>query len=63
MLSGFEAVRKEAMGTMPQIVQSELEKDGDRQNFIVIARDESGMPVYTASLAYIGLRLTDKLSG
>ena len=56
-----EAVRAEAMSSLPSIAQSELETDGDRQDFVVIARNEAGKTIYSASLSYVGLKLSDEL--
>ena len=56
-LPDAEAVRKEAMAVMPEIAADAIPADGDRQNFVVVARDETGKPVYTATLSYVGLKL------
>ena len=56
-LPDVEAVRKEAMAVLPEIALNALRVDGDRQNFVVVARDQSGVPVYTATLSYVGLKL------
>lgn len=56
-LPDLDAVRKEAMAIMPEIASADIAKDGDRQNFVIVARDETGKPVYTATLSYVGLKL------
>ena len=52
------AVRQEAMAVLPEIAKSELERDGDRQAFIVVVRSDDGRAVYTSTLSYVGLALT-----
>ena len=42
---------------MPEIASDDIAKDGDRQNFVIVAREETGKPVYTATLSYVGLKL------
>lgn len=53
----FEAARREAMITLPEISRWEIPRDGDQQAFLVLVRDEAGATVYTATLTYAGLRL------
>ncbi len=53
----FEAARREAMITLPEISRWEIPRDGDQQAFMVLVRDEAGLVVYTATLTYAGLRL------
>lgn len=45
------------MRRLPAIAKDEVPKDGDRQAFLVLARDESGKAVYSAALTFAGLRL------
>lgn len=53
----FEAARREAMISLPDVARWEIPADGDRQTYTVIVRDEAGTPVYTATLTFTGLRL------
>jgi len=53
----FEAARREAMTSLPEIARFVLPKDGDTQAFTVLVRDESGVFVYTATLSFAGLIL------
>lgn len=50
-----ESIRKEAMETLPQIARDEIPKDGDRQAYAVLVRDENNVTVYTATLTFAGL--------
>ncbi len=52
-----EAVRRIAMQTLPRIASDEIPSDGDRRHFTVVARDEAGLPVYTATLSFAGVWL------
>ncbi len=52
-----EAVRRIAMQTLPRIASDEIPADGDRRHFTVVARDEEGLPVYTATLSFAGVWL------
>jgi hypothetical protein len=54
-----EAVRQEARKALPEIAKGLIPKDGDRQAFTVLVRDESNATVYTATLTYAGLWLAD----
>lgn len=53
----LEAVRKQAMRTLPDIARDEVPKDGDRRTFTCLVTDEDGQPVYSATLNYTGLWL------
>ncbi|MGU3665112.1 DUF6894 family protein [Methylobacterium sp. A49B] len=53
----FEAARKQAMASLPEVARWEIPSDGDRQAFTVLVRDEDGVLVYTATLTFAGLRL------
>jgi hypothetical protein len=55
----LEAVRREAMGSLPEIARWAIPSDGDTQAFTVLVRDEAGALVYTATLTFAGLRLID----
>ena len=50
------AVRIAAMRVLPDIARDDIPKDGDRQTFTVVARDEDGQAVYTATLTFAGLQ-------
>ncbi|MCO6050624.1 hypothetical protein NGM99_12605 [Mesorhizobium sp. RP14(2022)] len=52
-----EEVRLEAMRVLPSIAREEIPKDGDRQAFTVLVKDEAGAPVYSATLTFAGLWL------
>lgn len=56
---GFEAIRREAMHTLPNIARDEIPRDGDRQAFTVLVRDTDNLTVYTASLTFAGLWIGD----
>jgi hypothetical protein len=53
----FEAARREAMISLPEIARWIIPSDGDNQAFTVLVRDESGAVVYTATLTFAALRL------
>ncbi|RWI60228.1 MAG: hypothetical protein EOQ93_02920 [Mesorhizobium sp.] len=50
-------VRQEAMRVLPEIAIETVSRDGDHQAFTVLATDETGRPVYTATLTFAGLWL------
>lgn len=52
---GSEGIRYEAMRTLPAIARDEIPRDGDRQAFTVMVRDERNVTVYTATLTFAGL--------
>lgn len=45
-------IRKEVMQSLPAIVRDEILKDGDRQSFMVMVRDENNLVIYTATLSF-----------
>ena len=51
----LEAVRAEAMQTLPEIARDVIFKEGDRQAFTVLVRDENDATIYTATLTFAGL--------
>lgn len=53
----LDAVRMQAVRTLPDIAREEIPKDGDRRTFTVLVTDEEGHPVYSATLNYTGLWL------
>jgi hypothetical protein len=48
-----EAARKEALSVLPDIAR-DRSPDGDRRDFIVDVRDETGRVIYTATLSLVG---------
>ncbi|AWN49511.1 hypothetical protein DK419_26860 [Methylobacterium terrae] len=50
-----DAIRNEAMVVLPSIARDAIPKDGDRQAFTVLVRNESNLTVYTATLSFAGL--------
>jgi hypothetical protein len=50
-------VRKAAQKLLPAVGYEELPLDGDNRLLAVIVTDESGRPVYSATLNYAGLWL------
>lgn len=56
---GFDPIRKEAMHALPAIAKDDIPRDGDRQAFTVLVRDEKNVTVYTATLTFAGLWLGD----
>lgn len=57
---GGEAVRREAMHTLPEIAKSTIPTDGDRQAFTVSVRNDANVTVYTATLTFAGLWMDDE---
>lgn len=53
----FEAARREAMASLPEIARFTLPNDGDTRAFTVLVRNEVGVIVYTATLTFAGLAL------
>lgn len=53
----FEAARREAMVSLPEIARWIIPSDGDNQAFTVLVRDQGGAVVYTATLTFAALRL------
>ena len=58
-----DQVRLEAMRVLPAIAKDEVPKDGDRQAYTVIVKDEAGRPVYSATLTFAGLWLEQDENG
>ena len=56
---GPEAVRYEAMKTLPLLAKDTIPRDGDRQAFTVAVRNENNVTVYTATLTFAGLWMGD----
>jgi hypothetical protein len=54
-----DQIRREAMRTLPAIARDMIPKDGDRQAFTVLVRDENNLTVYTATLTFAGLWMGD----
>ncbi|WP_342167383.1 DUF6894 family protein [Methylobacterium sp. SD21] len=52
---GYDGVRFHAMHVLPTIARDEIPKNGDRQAFTVIVRDENNITHYTATLSFAGL--------
>ncbi|WP_103985147.1 hypothetical protein [Methylobacterium sp. 190mf] len=55
----FDAARREAMISLPDVARWEIPSDGDRQTYTVVVRDAAGAPIYTATLTFTGLRLSE----
>lgn len=55
--ASLDAVRLQAMRTLPDIAREEIPKDGDRRTFTVLVTDEDSKPIYSATLNYTGLWL------
>lgn len=58
-LDGAAQIRHEAMQALPAIARDEIPKDGDKQAFTVLVRDENNLTVYTATLTFAGLWMGD----
>ncbi|MER2264443.1 DUF6894 family protein [Methylobacterium oxalidis] len=56
-LSGPDEARAKARSLLPDIAREEIPKNGDQRTFTVMVRDESGHPVYSATLSFAGLQL------
>lgn len=56
-LPDLDAVRLQAIHTLPDIARDEIPKDGDRRTFTVLVTDENGHPIYSATLNFTGLWL------
>ena len=53
------AIKDEAMSTLPAIARDVIPTDGDKQAFMVLVRDENNVTVYTATLTFAGLWVSD----
>lgn len=51
----FDAVRREAKRTLPEIAREILPEDGDKHTITVRVRDEQHETVYTATLVFTGI--------
>ncbi|WP_336490266.1 DUF6894 family protein [Methylobacterium nigriterrae] len=56
-LSGPDEARQKAKRLLPDIAREDIPKDGDQRTFTVMVKDETGHPVYSATLTYAGLWL------
>ena len=48
------------MATLPEIARFLIPSDGDNQAFTVLVRDEGNSIVYTATLTFAGLKLSQE---
>lgn len=53
------AIRKDAKSLLPEIAGRAIDRDDDREGYTVIARNEAGVTVYTATLTFSGAWLTE----
>lgn len=53
----IDAACAQAMRYLPEVGRWEIPKDGDKQAFTVLVRDETNTVVYTATLTFAGVRL------
>ncbi|GJD66325.1 DUF6894 family protein [Methylobacterium frigidaeris] len=58
---GQEAIRTEAMQVLPAIARDGVPKDGNRQAFTVLVRNEDNLTVYTATMTFAGLWLGEEV--
>ena len=58
--ASMDEVREQARRALPAIAKDEIPTDGDRRFFTVVARDADGHAVYTATLAFSGMRLDER---
>lgn len=56
---GFSDIRREAMLALPEIAKDKIPKDGDKQAYTVVVRDENNITVYTGILTFAGLWMGD----
>ena len=52
-----EAARREAMIALPEMARDMLHRNGDKQGYVIMVTDESGKPVYSATLNFAGVWL------
>ncbi|MCO6052291.1 hypothetical protein NGM99_21105 [Mesorhizobium sp. RP14(2022)] len=57
LCSSLPNARMEAMKVLPSIAKDEIPRDGDRQAFTVLVRNEDGEAVYSATLTFAGIWL------
>lgn len=55
----LDKVRHEAVRSLPEIAREKMPHYGDRHLFTVLVRDEAGRSVYTATLGFAGMWLTE----
>ena len=58
--ANFEAARREAMASLPEIARFALPGDSETRAFSVLVRDEGGAVVYTAALTFAGSALNSE---
>ncbi|MDR7037054.1 MULTISPECIES: DUF6894 family protein [Methylobacterium] len=56
----LDEVRDAAIQVLPDIAREQIRADGDRRFFTVVARDEEGRAIYTATLGFAGLWLHER---
>lgn len=56
---GSEAIKDQAMRTLPEFARSAIPRSGARQAFTVLVRNERNLMVYTATMTFSGLWLCD----
>ncbi|AWN39948.1 DUF6894 family protein [Methylobacterium durans] len=56
-LAGPDEAHAKATSLLPDIAREEIPRDGDQRTFTVMVKDESGHPIYSATLTFAGLRL------
>lgn len=57
LCSSLPKARMEAMKALPSIANDEIPRDGDRQVFTVLVRNEDGEAVYSATSTFAKLWL------
>ena len=57
-LPGLLEVRQEALACLPVIAANEIPLGEDRRHFTVLVKDGDGLPVYSATLSFVGMWLT-----
>ena len=55
----LNCVKKEVQKLLPDLARDELVGDGDRRFFMVLVRNEDGRAIYSATLNYAGVRLSE----
>lgn len=58
--ASLDDVRRAAQLALPHIAKDEIPANGDRRFFTVVARNDAGHAVYTATLTYSGMRLDER---
>ncbi|MFK5597953.1 DUF6894 family protein [Methylobacterium sp. HMF5984] len=54
---GPDEVRSEAMHALPAIAKEKVPKDGNKQAYTILVRNERNVTVYTATLTFAGIWL------